>query len=236
MGGPASSEILRAWQQLPVSQARPLSQAQADQLAAFLEGMSRWNAVHNITAVGAEASVPRHILDALVAWPSLLDHLGDELNPVILDVGSGNGVPGLPWAVVAPSLQVHLVERVARKAAFLRRAARDLGLSGRVSVFQESVESGAGLVAAAPPQGYAIIASRAFAALEDFLGLTWQHAGPGTCWLYMAGKLSEIKGLSGSVYIHPEHASRYALASIEPVRVPGQAGDRHLIWIRRAQA
>ncbi|MGA1063264.1 MAG: hypothetical protein ACO3TC_02795, partial [Burkholderiaceae bacterium] len=77
---------------------------------------------------------------------------------------------------------------------------------------------------------------RAFAALEDFLGLTWQHAGPGTCWLYMAGKLSEIKGLSDSVYIHPEHASQYALASIEPVSVPGQAGDRHLIWIRRAQA
>ncbi|MGA1064123.1 MAG: RsmG family class I SAM-dependent methyltransferase, partial [Burkholderiaceae bacterium] len=164
MGGRASGEILRAWQQLPASQARPLSEPQADQLAAFLEGMSRWNAVHNITAVGAEASVPRHILDALVAWPSLLEHLGDQPNPVILDVGSGNGVPGLPWAVVAPSLQVHLVERVARKAAFLRRAARDLGLSGRVRVFQESVESGSRLVAAAPPQGYAIIASRAFAA------------------------------------------------------------------------
>jgi 16S rRNA (guanine527-N7)-methyltransferase len=236
MGGSDPIEILRAWQQQPDSQARPLTPSQAEQLATLLDDMSRWNAVHNITAVSLPEAIHRHVLDALVAWPSVLNHLGDRDDPVVLDVGSGNGVPGLPWALVIPGLRVHLVERVARKAAFLRRAVRNLGLSGRVSVFQESVESGSTLSAQAPAQGYAIIASRAFAALEDFLSLTWQHAGATTSWLYMAGKLNEIRGLGNSVYIHPEHASRYVLESIEPVTVPGQAGDRHLIWIRRAQA
>ena len=45
----------------------------------------------------------------------------------MLDLGSGAGFPGLVLAVLRADLQVHLVEADARKAAFLREAARETG-------------------------------------------------------------------------------------------------------------
>jgi 16S rRNA (guanine527-N7)-methyltransferase len=150
-------------------------------------------------------------------------------------VGSGNGVPGLVWAVVLPAARVVLVERVARKAAFLRHAVARLGLRGRVGVYQESVQANGDLLKAMPPGGYAIIGSRAFAAIEDFLSLSWCHSGAATQWLYMAGRLDEIRGLKTSMYTHPTTPMRYELDAVESASDDGHPGGRHLVWIRRAQ-
>ncbi len=48
-----------------------------------------------------------------------------------MDVGSGGGLPGVPIAI-ATGLGVTLIEPSAKKAAFLRHALSDLGLTGRV--------------------------------------------------------------------------------------------------------
>src|SRR5437868_14843438 len=58
----------------------------------------------------------------------LVDHLGDARR--LVDVGSGGGLPGLPLKIVRPDLEVVLVEADRDKAAFLQRAAAELGLEG----------------------------------------------------------------------------------------------------------
>jgi 16S rRNA (guanine527-N7)-methyltransferase len=71
--------------------------------------------------------------DALV----LLDHLaGDEM---LVDVGSGGGLPGLALKLARPDLAVTLVESDRSKAAFLVQAAARLQLSG-VEVLDRTAE------------------------------------------------------------------------------------------------
>jgi 16S rRNA (guanine527-N7)-methyltransferase len=64
------------------------------------------------------------IADCLV----LVEHLGDARR--LVDVGSGGGLPGLPLKIARPDLEVVLVEADRDKAAFLQRAAAELGLEG----------------------------------------------------------------------------------------------------------
>jgi 16S rRNA (guanine527-N7)-methyltransferase len=58
----------------------------------------------------------------------LLEHLGDAR--LLVDVGSGGGLPGLPLKIARPDLEVTLIEADGAKAAFLVRACAELGLSG----------------------------------------------------------------------------------------------------------
>jgi 16S rRNA (guanine527-N7)-methyltransferase len=76
-------------------------------------------------------------------------HILDSLNPLsefatppeeILDIGSGGGLPGVPLALAWPGARVVLLESRERKAAFLERAVRQLGLSRRVRVLCERLE------------------------------------------------------------------------------------------------
>ncbi len=74
---------------------------------------------------------------ALANWDELLSdallylELMEDLAPeatTVLDVGSGVGLPGLPLAISAPDLSVHLVERRRRRSAFLNLARGRLDL------------------------------------------------------------------------------------------------------------
>ena len=49
----------------------------------------------------------------------------------LLDIGSGGGLPAIPLAL-AVGLEVTLIERTGKKAEFLRRALKLLGISGQV--------------------------------------------------------------------------------------------------------
>ena len=65
----------------------------------------------------------RHILDSL----NPLD-IQSPPPPSALDIGSGGGFPGIPLAIVWPGTRVTILESREKKAGFLERAVRELGI------------------------------------------------------------------------------------------------------------
>jgi 16S rRNA G527 N7-methylase RsmG len=90
-------------------------------LAAYLACLDVWAARTNLTG----ARTARDRVTLLVAGIApLAPHL---LNGSVLDIGSGNGSPGLVLAALRPELPVVLLEPRQRRWAFLRDAARAMG-------------------------------------------------------------------------------------------------------------
>jgi 16S rRNA (guanine527-N7)-methyltransferase len=95
------------------------------QLSSYLDLLVKWNARTNLTAVrNPEDMVRRHFGESLFAGR----FLGDPLPDTLLDLGSGAGFPGIPIALLHPSIAVTLAESQNKKATFLREVVRTLGL------------------------------------------------------------------------------------------------------------
>ena len=59
---------------------------------------------------------------------------------VVVDLGSGGGIPGLVVAVERPDLEVVLVDAMAKRCRFLRSAVAALGLEDRVRIVEGRAE------------------------------------------------------------------------------------------------
>jgi len=96
--------------------------------ASYLEILAKWNRRMNLTALAvdppSEAAIDRLLLEPLSAARHLL--LSDRH---LLDLGSGGGSPAIPMKIAAPWMRLTMVEVREKKAAFLREAARALGLA-----------------------------------------------------------------------------------------------------------
>jgi 16S rRNA (guanine527-N7)-methyltransferase len=92
-------------------------------ISLYLDLIVLWNARTNLTAVREpEAILQRQIGESLFA-AQFVPKTG-----ILMDFGSGAGLPGIPIALLRPGLQVTLAESQGKKASFLREAARTLGI------------------------------------------------------------------------------------------------------------
>lgn len=91
-------------------------------LAAFIELFAKWNARINLSAARDHAQISAQVADSLYITP----HLAGAAK--VLDVGSGGGLPVAMAAICWPDTQFTALEPVHKKHAFLRTAARELGL------------------------------------------------------------------------------------------------------------
>jgi len=184
---------------------------QRERLLGLLALLHKWNRAYNLTAVRSlDDMVTKHLIDSA----SVLDHVH---GPRLLDVGAGPGLPGLVLAILKPELQVTLLDSNGKKVRFQRQAVFELGLTN-VTPSQARVES----FEATP---FDQVISRAFASLEDFIGLTDPLLAKDGEWLAMKGKASdeELAALPDGVTL----VERRALA------VPGEEGARHLLTLAR---
>jgi 16S rRNA (guanine527-N7)-methyltransferase len=100
-----------------------LGPAAADKLSRYLDLLASWNERTNLTA--ARTAAARFDLLVRPVAP-----LASRLNPgTLLDIGSGNGSPGLVLAALRPDVQATLLEPRLRRWAFLREAARAMELA-----------------------------------------------------------------------------------------------------------
>jgi 16S rRNA (guanine527-N7)-methyltransferase len=100
----------------------------------------------------------------------------------VLDLGSGNGFPGIPLAVAVPLRRVLLVESVGRKGAFLRAAAA--ALTGQLPTFQIAVAQQRAESLARDPRhraAWPAVTARAVGSVADLVELAFPLLGPGGC-------------------------------------------------------
>ncbi|MEO1619126.1 MAG: 16S rRNA (guanine(527)-N(7))-methyltransferase RsmG [Planctomycetota bacterium] len=95
----------------------------ARKLQAYAQSMWQWNDKLNLTRHTTwDLFVSRDLRDCLQLAP-LID-AGEE----VLDLGSGNGVPGIPLAILRPDVDVSLAESVAKRANVLNEIISELEL------------------------------------------------------------------------------------------------------------
>src|SRR3954447_17958527 len=108
----------------------PVSPEREARLDAYVDLLLQWQAKTNLVASSTLPNLwTRHISDSLQLLALALDA------KIWVDLGSGGGFPGVVLACAmadTPGAVVHLVERNAKKAAFLREAVRITGPAGRV--------------------------------------------------------------------------------------------------------
>ncbi len=140
-------------------------------LERYTEILRKWNAKINL--VGDEKNLwDRHIWDCY----QLVEAIPAEAKTLI-DLGSGAGLPGIVIAI-ATSLDVTLVERDERKAAFLREAVRGLGLKN-VAVLQKDAKHIDG--------AYDIVTARALTSLDALCVLSYPLMGTNAICLFPKG-------------------------------------------------
>lgn len=188
-----------------------LSDSQIQRLLHFLDLLSHWGRTFNLTAIRDPWDmVSRHLLDSLTVAP----HLHGEM---ILDLGTGAGLPGLPLAIAAPNRCFWLLDSNGKKVRFVRQAVFELGLTN-VEPVHSRIE------AYRPGRKFSTIVTRA-------VGSTSEIHAKSVSLLASPGLLLVMKGR------YPcEELAHQALAGlvqvVRPLPVPFLDAERHLIEIR----
>ena len=103
---------------------RGVDDALAGPLEVYLELLERWNRTHNLVRfTDREQLVERHVLESLAGVRHLPEGAG-----LLVDLGSGAGLPGVPLLVAARGWRGLLIEPRTKRWAFLRTVIRELGL------------------------------------------------------------------------------------------------------------
>ena len=179
-------------------------------MLAYVALLEKWNQVYNLTAVrNPQQMLYAHLLDSLAVLPYLPAG-------TIVDVGSGAGLPGIPIALARPDAPITLLDSNHKKASFLREAVMQLGIEN-IAVVCRRVEE------FLPAEKFAVVISRAFSDLAEFLRLTRHLCAPGGKFLAMKGLLpyEELNQLPADI----------TLADSRPLLVPGVEGQRHLLTL-----
>jgi 16S rRNA (guanine527-N7)-methyltransferase len=182
-GGPAPP---RAPVAMPVRRAEPplaaeracallhVSRETGARLAAYLDLLRLWQRRINLVGPATLADPwRRHILDSGQLW-----RLWPTGARILVDLGSGAGLPGLVLAIMGAP-EAHLIESDRRKAAFLREAGRATGTALTVHACR-------GEVAAAPRAD--VLTARALAPLPRLLDLAARFLDERTTCLLLKGR------------------------------------------------
>lgn len=199
---------------------------QCELLLHYLQRLQKWNRTYNLTAIrDPEQMLIQHVFDSLAIIPALKKYLdtfgaGNEALPIV-DVGSGAGLPGVIIAILLPSRQVHCIDAVEKKMAFVRQISGVLKLPN-LHAHHARVES-------LPPFNAQVVVSRAFASLNDFANWSGRHVAASGVLLAMKGR--EPNEEISALHEHTE----WRVSAIEPLHVPALDAQRCLVWMSRKE-
>lgn len=156
-----------------------VSRETLDRLVAYVDLLTAWNQRINLVGRNTIGDIwRRHILDCAQLYKLL-----PRGTRVLVDLGSGAGLPGLILAGMGID-GVHLVESDQRKCAFLREAARMMGVT--VQIHAQRIEDVTGFAAGA-------VTARALAPLDQLIDLSKNFSTPQTVFLFLKGESAEAE-------------------------------------------
>ena len=108
-------------------------------LEKLYDEVSLFNPVYKLVGSGGRELVVKHILDCLAPVPIMKKIIGDK-NGYFADLGSGAGFPGLVLSSVFTQYRFFLVEKMGRRAGFLRNTVALTGLVGNAEIIEKNLE------------------------------------------------------------------------------------------------
>ncbi|MGE0529234.1 MAG: 16S rRNA (guanine(527)-N(7))-methyltransferase RsmG [Bdellovibrionales bacterium] len=152
-----------------------------------------------------------HFADSILAFRAI-QKVG--LSGKVHDIGSGNGLPGLIFALLSPTTEFHLVESDVRKCEFLKHVVHVLEISN-ANILNVRLESLAGT-------GVSQAVSRGFASVTKTLLTCNRLASKGARFFHLKGnswssEIAEIPTQLISVW-SPELVAEYTLPASQARR------------------
>lgn len=163
-------------------------------LREWLALLDRWNQTHALTALPPEARWEELVLDATALLPFLAEIPGGSR---VVDLGTGMGSPAVILALARPDLHILGLDASAKKLAFLRQSALELGL--------RNLEPVHGRFESIPPLKGDLAVAKALAPLSQ-LGEWWSRLGKAAAPLLAlkgAGWESEARPVGWQVEASP---------------------------------
>ncbi|MGO2277245.1 MULTISPECIES: 16S rRNA (guanine(527)-N(7))-methyltransferase RsmG [unclassified Psychrobacter] len=183
-----------------------LSETQQRTLLLYLDQLLLWNKAYNLTAItDPEEALIKHVIDCL----SIITHLPAGS---LLDIGTGAGLPAVIIAICQPERQCTALDSNQKKIRFIKQISSELGLSNMQPIASR-IE--------AHEASYAVVTSRAFASLIDFVEVAQPR-------LADSGFLCAMKGKAPSEEELRALDSDWHIKTIK-LTVPRLHDSRHLI-------
>ena len=186
---------------------------QKKRLLDFVELLAKWNKSYNLTAItDPQKMLYYHLLDSLAIFQQV------KPGQVLLDVGSGAGLPGIPLAIAIPGSKWTLLDSNGKKTRFMQQALAMCGIDNARVVKSRVQDYDA-------PQPIDIIVSRAYASIGHYVTSVAHLCGVHTRLLTLKTGLdpAEKQTLDSNKYLIQE----------TELQVPGIAEKRSLVSIRQ---
>jgi len=181
-----------------------------DKLLIYINILKKWNKKINLTALTNDFDIVKHhFLDSLAVTKFIEQKK-------ILDVGSGGGFPGIILALCDETRHVTLVDKVGKKASFMRQVCLELNLKN-VSVIHSRVEE-------ISTYKYDAIVARAFGDMSLLMNLTQHLINDNGVWYGMKSKKLMAENII-------KNKNTYKIFDI---KVPFLDAERYLIKVSNA--
>jgi 16S rRNA (guanine527-N7)-methyltransferase len=195
-------------------------------LTRYIEEIELFNQAYGLVKVkDRNELIVKHILDSLAP----LNIFGAMPIKKVADIGSGAGLPGIPLAICMPDADFTLIERMGRRAGFLRNAIAVLGLSN-VKVEEADMER------LSVSEKFDLIVFRAFKPLDFGIqkGLSRLLAPDGIIAAYKGRRQTIDEEMEQVLSAVKKRNGSDAVLSWElvPLKVPYLEEERHLVLMR----
>ncbi len=203
-----------------------INEKKFDKINRFVELLIEKNKTLNLTSIVSEEEVwVKHIFDSLI--PIRFLKLKKDMH--IMDLGTGGGMPGIPIAILYPSINFILVDSVEKKVDAVREFADELKLRNVKVINARAEELGRDPV---HRNEYDIVLARALAPLP----ILAEYCVP---LIHLYGYVIAYKGPD---YIEELSRAKNAITKLKAERpkvfhykLPNKMGERTIIQITKKQ-
>ncbi len=156
-----------------------LSDIQLDMCGTYIRELLHFNKTLNLISPATAGRVDAvHIMDVVRAWALVEPRI--PIGSTIHDFGTGNGLPGLLCAALAPDRSFRLVDRDQRKLEFCKHLIAKLALKNVSIIAMDIVDL--------PPVSVTFALTRGFASVGKSLLLSRSVFAIGGCFFMMKGE------------------------------------------------